>query len=141
MDNNSKTAEICRQMNEVRCNLGDEVEEIVGSARQLADWRYYLRKYPWLCLAGAAALGYFVVPKRIEIISPSADALEELSRRNQLVVKSKPEAKPKNSLAAAALAFAANALIRAGIAYVGQNAGKLLGDTAAEGAEDAQPYR
>jgi hypothetical protein len=55
---------IRRQMKNVRQEMGADVKEIVHGARQLTDWRYYLRTHPWACVAGAAALGFLVVPTR-----------------------------------------------------------------------------
>ena len=49
--------EILRQMREVRAELRDDVQELVGSAREMADWTTYVRAYPWLCAGAAFALG------------------------------------------------------------------------------------
>lgn len=126
----AKTVDIRRQMDEVRCSLGEEVEDLVESARTLADWHHYLRNYPWICLGGVAAVGFLLVPKRVEIISPSADALEELARRNKLVVNSSPKAHAKGGLGAAVFGLLANAGLRAATGYLGQHAGGWFSDTA-----------
>jgi hypothetical protein len=134
------TTDICRRMQEVRCQLGDDVEQIVGSARTLVDWEHYVRQYPWWCLAGAAAIGFLAVPKRAEIISPDAEAMEQLARRNKLVVQSKPQARAKSSMSASVLRFLANAAIRSAVAYAGQNAGKLMAQSSNnEGNGHARP--
>jgi len=86
--------EICQQMDRVRRNLGDEVDEIVESAQTLTDWRYYIKTHPWMCLAGAAAVGYFIVPKRMVVIGPSAEMIEEAIKRSALAFKT-PPAPPK----------------------------------------------
>lgn len=54
-------------MRRVRRELNVEVQEIVEQARDLADWRYYVGRYPWICLGGAAALGYLLVPARVVV--------------------------------------------------------------------------
>ena len=130
----TKTADICNEMQQVRCNMGDDVGEFVQSARTLSDWRYYARKYPWACLAGAAALGFWIVPKRVEIHSPNAAEIEELARRNKLVVKSNPSPQPKNGMGKTLFTLLANAAVRGAIGYLGHNAGRLLGgDSDTEG--------
>ena len=54
--------EIVRQMTAIRVNLDGEVGGIVFNARQLTDWRYYVRNHPWISLLGAMGIGYFAVP-------------------------------------------------------------------------------
>lgn len=135
------TTDICRRMNDVRCSLGDDVEEMVESARTLADWRHYVKMYPWVCLAGAAAVGFLVVPKRVEIISPSADALEQLAKRNKLVVKSNPQPQAKSGIGGALIGMLANAAVRGAMGYLGQNAGRFLGTHGDTGEDNAEPNR
>jgi hypothetical protein len=48
----------------LRERMDDEFDEVIENAQILGDWKFYVRKYPWLCLAGAAVVGYAVVPKR-----------------------------------------------------------------------------
>jgi hypothetical protein len=123
----TKTADICNEMQQVRCSLGDDVGDFVESARTLSDWRYYARKYPWACLAGAAALGFWVVPKRLEIHSPNAADIEALARRNKLVVESNPSPRHKNGMGRTLFTLLANAAVRGAIGYLGHSAGELLG--------------
>jgi len=68
----SSAEEIQQQMRQVRRELNEEVQEIVEQARDLADWRHYVRRYPWICLGGAAALGYLLVPARVVVVRPTA---------------------------------------------------------------------
>lgn len=132
------TADISRQMEDVRSDLGDDVEELVESARTLTDWRHYVKQFPWACVGGAMALGFFIVPKRIELISPDADALEQLAKRNKLVVKSNPKPQAKSGVSGALFTFLATSLGRGAMAYVGHNIGKVLGSSAAENDQDGE---
>jgi hypothetical protein len=139
MSESTTTNDICRQMNDVRCSLGDEVEGIVDSTRTLTDWRYYVRQYPWVCLAGATALGFMIVPTRVEVIRPSADMLEELARRNKLVVKASPDLRPKSGLTGAVFSVLANAAVRGALHFLERNAGRVLErSTAANGGNGRQ---
>jgi hypothetical protein len=55
---------IRRQMQAIRQDMGDGVQEVVAGARQLSDWRYYVRRHPWACVGGAMALGFMIAPMR-----------------------------------------------------------------------------
>ena len=57
-------ADIQRRMAQIRHEMHQEVQGAVQGARTLTDWRSLVKSYPWLSLSVAAAVGYFVVPKR-----------------------------------------------------------------------------
>jgi hypothetical protein len=79
--------EIQRQMREVRAELRDDVQDLVYSAHQLADWTSYVKAYPWLCVGAAVAAGFLIVPQRSVVIKPNAADLLELAKKHKLVVK------------------------------------------------------
>lgn len=123
---NSKTAkEIRAEMAALRAEMDVEVGAIAENAVALSDWRFYVRQYPWYCLSAAALAGYFMVPRRLELISPDADSLAQLAKQNRVVIKPQPEVPPK-SPGRALTTFLANAAMRALLAYAGQKAGALL---------------
>jgi hypothetical protein len=64
-------------------------------------------------------------------VSPDVDALLRLAKKNKLVVNNEPTAQAKSGFAGAMLGLVGNAVLRAGIAYVGQNLGKVSGGAAA----------
>lgn len=137
-----RTTEIRNQMNEIRCQLGDEVEEFVDSARTLTDWKHYVRRHPWACMAGAAAIGFWVVPKRVRIISPSGKSLEKLVKRSCKDCQngdSSGSTPSSHGLRGAIFGMLANAAMRSAVAYVGQNAGRLLGEHTNLGGDHAEP--
>jgi len=51
-------------MAQIRHELHKDVKEVVEGAEAVADWRRYIRLYPWIAAGAAVALGYLVVPKR-----------------------------------------------------------------------------
>src|ERR1700722_7924548 len=57
-------ADIQRRMAQIRLEMHQEVQGAVHGARTLTDWKSLVRSYPWLSLSVAAAVGYFVVPRR-----------------------------------------------------------------------------
>jgi hypothetical protein len=89
----------------------EDVQSVSRSARDLADWRFYVEKFPFAAAATSAAVGYLVVPKKPQVIVPDADTLAELAKRNQVWVKTgraKPVEKERGAMAAiAALAMSA----------------------------------
>lgn len=106
-------------MAQVRKAVRSDVQNIADSTREMSDWRVYVRRYPWVMVGGAAVLGYLIVPRRLNLISPDADALRELAKRNNLVVKSEPHRAARPGIAKTALAIIANAAIRSAVAYAG----------------------
>ncbi len=121
------TADQLRQeMRRVREDIREDVQDVVEGAQDLTDWRYYVKRYPWACLAAAAFAGYMVVPTKTYIHSPDADELKKLAAANKLVVKQSPVSQPKNSMAGALFTLGMNTVGRAAISYLGQQAGKLL---------------
>jgi len=56
--------EIRRQMAQIRRELHEDVQDVVAGAEAVADWRRYIRMYPWAAVGVAVAVGYLVVPKR-----------------------------------------------------------------------------
>lgn len=133
MNNGVTTAEQIRaELRHARGRLIVDASAVAGGARELADWRYYVRRYPWAALGVAGAVGYFAIPRRLEIMSPDAKTLEHLAKRNKLVVETRPPAAQKTNLMDTLLTMTGNVLLRAGTAYVGQQIGKIFGETAAD---------
>jgi hypothetical protein len=123
--------EIQRQMAAVRRHMNDDLHEIRDSSGTMLDWRYYFRRYPLPMMSAAAAVGYFIVPRRLQVVRPDPKTLAKLAKQEQLIVQQKADTKPEKGLAAVAFGLLANALLRAGTAYIGQQAGKVFGHQAA----------
>lgn len=113
-------------MQAIRYGLRPEVDEIVESARTLMTWQHYVKHYPWASLGVAAAVGYLAVPRKLKISSPDVETLKQLARENRLVVESKPKSQAKPGLIASALTLAGGAVMRAALAYAGQQAGRFF---------------
>ncbi|HUG89714.1 MAG TPA: hypothetical protein VML55_02700 [Planctomycetaceae bacterium] len=120
MTDTDQAEQLRRQMAQVRVSLGEEAEQIAQNARTVTDWRYYVGSYPWASLAVAAALGFLVVPRRLEVISPDASTLARLARQDRLVVKPKAEAEPKKGMAGTLFTFLSSMVIRGALTAIGQ---------------------
>lgn len=57
-ENMTTAEEIQRQMQSVRTSMRADVKELVENARDMADWHYYVRRYPIASVAAAAAAGF-----------------------------------------------------------------------------------
>lgn len=137
MNNSQEVEDIRAEMAQIRCDLNEDVEDLVEHAREMADWRYYVRSYPLASAAAAAALGYLVVPKKPQIISPNPKTLAQLARKNQLVVVDRPKAEKRRTLSGSLFNLVASLAMRGLMAYVGQQAGKVMGQQAAQETEQA----
>lgn len=119
-------------MQSVRHQMGNDVGQIVDSVRTLGDWKYYVSKHPWLCLAGAAAIGFLVVPKRPKNVTLDADAVKELAKQHNVRVELKENPDAKNGIVAGAIGLLGNVALRGAMNYLGQNIGKFAGNMAGE---------
>ena len=114
------------RMKLIRREIDQDMEDIDQDMEDMADWRHYVRTYPWVCLGTAAVLGYLIVPRR-STAKRVLGTLSELAKAGHLVVKPAPS--PTRGLVDGLLATAANIAIREATAYVGRSAGKSLGFT------------
>lgn len=123
---------IRRQMQTVRNELHADIEGVVDTAKELSDWKHYMRTYPWACLGAAAAVGFVLVPQRVNIVRPSSDQIAALARKHQLVVEPADTDPKVSGWKGKLVTFASNMVMRAAISYVGQQFGKKAGVEAAE---------
>jgi len=114
-------------MQQLRCEIDGDVEDMAASARTMVDWKHYVKTHPWVCLGAVAALGFLIVPKRSRAINAELATPTELAGIGHLVVK--PASAAARGLVDALLATAANIAVRKATAYVGQHAERLLGIT------------
>jgi hypothetical protein len=98
-------------MEEMRRDLDEDVQDIVEDARDMGDWRYYMRTYPWVCLGTALAVGYLLVPRRPFGTQPDAQTLAELANQSRLLATS--HFPSKGTARGMLLAFVGNVLLRA----------------------------
>jgi hypothetical protein len=71
----------------LRRELELDVQSVGDSARAMADWRFYVERFPFAAAAGAAVLGFLAVPKRPRVIVPDADTLAAMAKKNQVWVQ------------------------------------------------------
>jgi hypothetical protein len=125
------------RMQGIRCEIDQDLEDVSASARSIVDWKHYVKAYPWVCLGAAAALGFLVVPKRSTPIDAEVAAAAEPAKTGPPVANSAPAA--ARGLVEGLVATVVSIAVREAIAYLGQNAGRLLGITKELGAGHHDP--
>jgi len=115
---------ILQQMEQVRRDLDQDLEEIVEGARGMGDWHAYVRAYPWVFVGSAVALGYLVVPRRQVSKPPDVELLAELAEQSRLAASEGAPA--KHNTRGILLAFAGNLAMRGIASYAGQLVGNIL---------------
>lgn len=126
----SETDELRFRMREIRSKLPQDVDDIVTGAKELTDWKHYVRAFPWGSLAGALAVGYFAVPRKLEVVRPDAATLEQLAKRQRLVIEPTGRVEKRPGLIESAMSAAGLMILRAGLAYAGQRAGVMFSPAA-----------
>jgi hypothetical protein len=120
-----RPTQIRHSMAYIRRELNDDMQQVVKSARTLADWHYYLRNYPWACVGVAAVLGYLVVPRKLEIHSPDEKTIEKLAKKHRLVID-EPKPKSKTGPVAAAFSFVAALALKQATTLLGQQVAMIF---------------
>jgi hypothetical protein len=117
------------RMEQVRSDLGRNVEHTVENVRAMFDWRHHVAAHPWLCLTAAAAAGFLLVPRR----SIGTMRLDHAASSSPL-----PRAP---GIVAAVVGLAANMAIREGVSlatrYIENRMHK--GDPCASGGCESSP--
>ena len=129
-----ETQAILQRMADVRYDLDEDVQEIVEGARDMSQWRSYVRAYPWWCLGGALTLGYLVVPRRNQAAVPAVQNSEPLASR---VRPATPTSLLLGQAGGILLTFVGNLAMRAVSAYASQQADKLFVKPTAKAEQDA----
>lgn len=118
--------ELQQQMRSIRSDLGVEVHDLVQNARDLTDWHVYVRRYPWACVAAAAAVGYLVVPQSRKQVVPDAESLLQLAKDHKIVVEA--PAAPTGGIVSKAAGLVMGIAVRAGLNALGRKLGPMLDD-------------
>jgi hypothetical protein len=110
--------EIRRRMAQIRRELHEDVQEVVAGAEAVADWRRYIRMYPWAAVGTAAAVGYLIVPKRRRSVPRDVARKADVEAAIESVREPAPaEVKRRKSLIGAALGMLVPLALRAAQNY------------------------
>lgn len=140
MNVSDNSESIQRRMAEIRRDLNETVGEIKDQARQLRDWRYYMRQYPWAFTGTAAVVGYLMVPHRARGVHVDPKQWAELAR--QQVISREPQTTAGHSLVRTALSYASGLLLRSAVGYMAQKlASSTLGSRPATAEAEREAFR
>lgn len=122
--NSHETKAIRQRMEEVRCDLDKDVQGIVEGARDMRNWRSYVRAYPWVCVGAVLVVGYGIAPRRHVSVQPNAETIAEFVEQSRLAASS--DLPLKSTTRGMLLSFVGNLVLRGVASYVGQQAGNLF---------------
>ncbi len=114
--------EIRRKMQHVRRDVDVDVSQIVDSANTLSDWRFYVRRYPWLCVSAALAAGYFVWPRR-QALGKQLDGVDLKALLAQAGLPAAAISSGGSGLAMKALGIVGPIAAKSAMAYIMQRLG------------------
>lgn len=134
----SDVDQIRRRMAQIRCDLHEDMQEVVSGAEVAFDWRHYVRQYPWIAIGAATAVGYLVVPKRRKVVVEADQAVNELRKVASAEAERVHTKSRRKGWVRTALGLATPLLVRAGQRYAMGLAENWLAQQQAEAAPRAE---
>jgi hypothetical protein len=116
-----ETQAIRQRMEEVRGDLNTGFQGIVSDARDIGDWTYYVKTYPWAVLGVSLIAGYLVAPRLGFWKHSRAQSADVPSGSNG---SNAPTS--RGSASGKVLSFVGNLVMRGATAYVLQHADRLF---------------
>jgi hypothetical protein len=118
--------DIRRLMSVIRSRMSTEAAGVKQGARELTDWRFYVEQFGKPLLGVCAVLGYFAVPRKVQVVRPDEDMVARLIEKGKVVVQSNIPPVRKAGLLDGAFNNLSRLAIRAGVAYAGQRIATML---------------
>jgi hypothetical protein len=128
-------AELQQRMEQVREDLRRSSAHLKQNAQTLADWRYHARRHPWAILAAAGAVGFLLVRRRAKPTALDAETLAKLAQQQRLAAQRDIKTAASNGLFSGLASALGKTVLRAGMAYVGQQVGQVLAGRVAAAAQ------
>ena len=105
---------ICQRMADIRQHMDHRVDDVVGNARELVDWRQFVRRYPWLVVGASVATGYLFVPRKSQPLKPETLAVAQMMEGRN--VNAKVKARSRWRVVAPLVSMAGTAILRTVVA-------------------------
>jgi len=134
VSNSPETQAIRQRMEEVRGDLNTGFQGIVSDARDIGDWTYYVKTYPWAVLGVSLVAGYLVAPRLGFGTNKQTEPAGVATGSNG----SNPPPL-KNSVSGKVLSFVGNLVMRGATAYVLQHADRLFESKAVKSNPNGHP--
>lgn len=116
--NGDRAEQIQRTMKVIRHEIDKDVDQVKHSVSTFTSWQHYIKKYPLTCAGVATAIGYAIVPRKLEIQSLDLKTLEKLARKNHAVIEEKPNKKTDHGAVRTAMTFLAGLALKAATAQL-----------------------
>jgi hypothetical protein len=116
-----ETQAIRQRMEEVRGDLNTGFQGIVNEARDIGDWTYYVKTYPWAVLGVSLVAGYLIAPRLGFGLKPQTEPPDVVSDSNR---SNSPTS--KGSVSGRVLSFVGHLVVRGVTAYLLQHADRLF---------------
>src|SRR5436853_6473917 len=111
MASEASPIELQQRMAQVRADLQRSTEGLKPKAQALSDWRYHVRRHPWLAFGAAGVVAFLAVPRRAKPIALDAGTVTRLAEQHRLVVQPEDAAGGRAGLLGSLAATAGNALL------------------------------
>lgn len=124
-------------MARIRSRAQGKAVRLGRETKQFFSWKHYVRLFPWGIVAGAAIVGYLMVPARRSAAvqpAPASTPPEYFSPPPP-----PPAPPPGPGLVSSLFRFAANAALRTAINYAGQAVGQYLANAQAAASTPTPP--
>ena len=119
--NSPETQAIRQRMDEVRGDLDTRFQGIVSDARDIGDWTYYVKTYPWAVLGVSMVAGYLIAPRLGFGTKPQPQPADGASSSNDSNASTS-----KDGVSGKVLSLVGDLVVRGVTAYVLQHADKLF---------------
>lgn len=138
----SDPEELRNQMARIRAGARWKAVQIKRETKQLTDWKYYVKSYPWLIAGGAILLGYLLVPARRGPPAPAVPSGPSNEPSRGPVRQETVETAAKTGVLAGAAALIWTVVSRVGMNYATRRLTQLLTDNTAYAAKaQAEAHR
>jgi len=128
-DSSGEAERIRRHMQQVRAHMARDIDQIADATRTMADWRTYVRRYPWLFVGSAAVLGFMLVPHRPRKVMLDLEALRQLGAGCSVnVQKERPRPTLMAGLLSSLVSLGAQQAMRGVSRYVDQRMARAAAD-------------
>jgi len=124
LQDSPETQAILERMDEVRRDLDKGAQEIAESARDMGEWRHYVKSYPWISMGTACAIGYMIVPRRRVDVGQVNQTLADLHGQSGSSLWF--SSAPKRGIRNAVKRFASNMIWRSVLSYGMRQANQYL---------------
>ena len=130
-------------MARLRRDITVDVEQVTERAREMTDWTFYVRKFPWAAAGLAAAAGFLLVPKKQQVVQPTPEQLAALAKSRDFAAAATSQLKPSPGMVKGIVATVAAMAGRAALAYITEQirSGALAKGQERQGAEASTRQR